>query len=569
MSNIELIKSKLDIVDVVSSYVKELKRAGTNFKCNCPFHQERTPSFTVNQDLQIYKCFGCGKAGDAINFIQEIERVEFPEALRIAAEKAGIKLENEFDGSKKENQERKRLIEANTLTAKYYHYILKTHKLGKLGQEYAIRKRKLNIQVIDKFLIGVAPKGKYNLKKFLLSKGFEEKELIKWGLLVERGKEKIDKFRDRLMQPIFNLKGEVVGFSGRYLGDMKEAPKYLNSPETIVYKKNEILYGLYQAKDSARKNNFLIIVEGNIDILSSHRVGIENIVAPLGTAFTPAQAKLVKRFADELYFCFDTDAAGTKALIRGLELAENLGLKHKVIDITGYQDADELIKKDEDLWNAKVKEAKETVDYLFYKLSLDLNLETAEGKRDFRNRIVPVLKLLKDEVLKSHYAKKSANILEVAESIVVGYLTGQPLKSELENEPENLGVAVDPRRSNLEFYLLRLIIHSKLKVKFPISYFTDSDLAQIFLNLMEYGAGSDFSDKLSDTQKILYQDLMLQDFSDKEIDFKTEIQKTFERLKDEYIKHELMKTKKLLSLNPDDQELLKRLVELTKQRKKK
>lgn len=566
MSNIELIKSKLDIVDVVSSYVKELKRAGTNYKANCPFHQEKSPSFTVNQDLQIYKCFGCGKAGDAINFIQEIEKVDFPEALRISAEKAGITLENDSSFQNKDTSERKRIIEANTLAAKYYNYILKTHKLGKKGLEYAIQKRKINIQIIDKFLIGVAPQGKFNLKNFLTSKGFTEKDLIKWGLLVERGKENIDKFRDRLMQPIFNLRGEVIGFSGRYLGQMKEAPKYLNSPETPVYKKNEILYGLYHSKESARKSNFLIIVEGNIDILSSHRVGVENIVAPLGTAFTPMQAKLIKRFADEVYFCFDTDAAGTKALIRGLELAENLQLKHKVIDITGFQDADELIKSDESLWKSKVENARDTIDYLFFKMSVDLDLESAAGKRDFRNRIIPILKLVKDEVLKSHYVKKASGILEISESTIATYLTNSSVKEESPAEETHVE---NSTKSNLEFYLLRLLVHSQLKVKFPSVYFTDSDFIKIFTLITEQLSSDEILKKLSDPQKKIFEELSLADFNGKELDFKKEIQKTFDRIKDEYIKHELMKTKKLLSINPEDENLLNRLTELSKQRKKK
>lgn len=566
MSNIELVKSKLDIVDVVASYVKELKKAGTNFKANCPFHQEKSPSFTVNQDLQIYKCFGCGKAGDAINFIQEIEKVDFPEALRIAAEKAGVELENTSSDSKKDTTERKKIIEANTLTAKYYNYILKTHSLGKKGLEYAINKRKLNIKIIDKFLIGVAPQSKYNLKKFLISKGFNDKDLLKWGLLVERGSELIDKFRDRLMQPIYNLKGEIIGFSGRYLGTMKEAPKYLNSPETIVYKKNEILYGLYHARDSARKSNFLIIVEGNIDILSSHRVEVENIVAPLGTAFTQMQANLVKRFADEIYFCFDTDLAGTKALIRGLELAENIGIKHKVVDITGFQDADELIKSDESLWKVKISEAKDTVDYLFFKLSQDLDLESANGKRDFRNRIVPILKLLKDAVLRSHYLKKSAGILEISENTMESYLVkGSTRELEIAEEKR----IATPQSSGLEFYLVRLIFHSKLKVKFPATYFTDDDLSKIFELIIKGLSSDEINSNLSESQQKTFQDLSLNDFGDKDVDFKKEIQNTFLRLKDAYVKHELMKTKKLLSINPDDDNLMNRMSELSKQLKKK
>lgn len=496
MADIEEIKSKLDIVDVIASYVPELKKAGANYKACCPFHLEKSPSFTVNPSLQIFKCFGCGKAGDVIKFIEEIERVEFAEALKISAEKAGVELSNNISpANQKEKKDKENLLRANSLTAKFYNFILLQHKSGKKGLEYATKKRLIDIERIKEFVVGYAPAQPTNLKNFLISKGFLESDLLKWGLLVERNGKTIDKFRDRLIQPIFNLKGEVVAFSGRYLGSAKEAPKYLNSPETPVYKKNEMLYGLYQAKDYLKENNFLIIVEGNIDILSSHRVGIGNIIAPLGTAFTNNQAKLIKRFSEYVYFCFDTDTAGRKALIRGLGIAEEIELKHKVIDITGFQDADDLIKADPNLWLEKIKEAQQTMDYLINIFTRDQDMGSAEGKTNFEYNILPCLALLKDEVLFNHYRKAIASILEVSEEYIDNKARKGQLKPSKSLQLEESTtfttterkINIDSKEKLLLEYLIALDKFDTLSFE-PENFLTDvAQLYELFLQNTNVG----------------------------------------------------------------------------------
>lgn len=496
MADIEEIKSKLDIVDVIASYVPDLKKAGANYKACCPFHSEKTPSFTVNPSLQIFKCFGCGKAGDVIEFIKEVEHSDFAEALQVAAEKAGVELTTKQSAqSTKEKKEREQLLQANLLTAKFYNYIIMQHTSGKKGLEYATKKRLIDMQRIKDFMVGYAPNQTHNLKAFLTSKGFSVKDLVKWGLLVERGNDTIDKFRDRLVQPIFNLKGEVVGFSGRYIGSIKEAPKYLNSPETPVYKKNEMLYGLYQAKEFLKDNNFLILVEGNIDILSSHRLGVGNIVAPLGTAFTPNQAKLIKRFADTVYFCFDTDEAGLKALIRGIGIVEDIELKHKVIDITGYQDADELIKQNPEEWKVRVGNAKQSMDYLIEVFMRDLDMGSAEGKSTFEYRILPCLTLIKDEVLFNHYRKMIASILEVSEEFINTKVEKSRVGGHapnLEEKQETIEVKEEPANIDKhEQYFLELIIALDriAELNFGEENFF-SDIKFIFENLKNHSTQS-------------------------------------------------------------------------------
>lgn len=574
MSDIETVKSKLDIVEVIGSYVPDLKRAGANYKAPCPFHQEKTPSFTVNPSLQIFKCFGCGKAGDVISFIQEVERLEFPEALRLAADKAGVTLENTISSKdNKAEEEKKKIIEANTLAAKFYNYILKTHKSGKPGRDYA-QKRMIDAQRIDDFLIGFAPNSQNNLKKFLTAKGFNEKDLIKWGLLVPRDKGSVDKFRNRLLQPIFNLKGEIVGFSGRYIGTSKMAPKYLNSPETPVYKKNEILYGIYHAKEAIRRANYTVIVEGNIDILSSHRMGVSNIVAPLGTAFTINQAKLIKRFCDEIYFSFDTDEAGTKALVRGLELVESIELGHRVIDLTGYQDADELIVKNPEEWEKRIKESKNTIEYLIKKLSTGLDLDTLDGKTAFSRKIFPVIKVIKNEVELSFALKEISGILEITEDALLSELksnrTNLLKRPEAEGQQELKQVKVKAPTTaaqKIEKYFLTLLIQTDSLSQFKDldeSYFQDDRYKKIFSEFKKAGTEADLgqiAELLDEESRHNLEDILMFDTTEiKYLD--KEIQDVYSRFQKRSVKSEILKLKRALNQDPENDELLGKLNQL-------
>jgi len=569
MTDLELVKSKLDIVDVISVYVPNVQRAGSNFRANCPFHSEKTPSFMINPTLQIFKCFGCGKAGDAVKFIQEIERVEFPEALRIAAEKAGVQLTGNFSPKdSKLEEEKKRILSANQLTAKFYNYILKTHQLGLPGREYS-QKRKLDGKRIDDFLIGYAPKSYSILKNFLLSKGFTEQELVKFGLLVDRNGKIIDKFRHRLMQPIFSVQGDVIGFSGRYIGVSKFDPKYLNSPETPVYKKQDILYGLFQAKETMRKENFVIMVEGNIDILSSHRMEISNIVAPLGTAFTANQAKLVKRFCETIYFCFDTDEAGTKALIRGIELAESAGLKHKVVNITGFQDADELICKGSDpkAWEEAVKNASDSVEYLIKKFAENLDLGTANGKAQFRDKILPVISSIKDDITLAHYSKEVAMMLEVETKTVLKHIEHKDFKKE--DQLQTKVPAKIPKKNQFELYFLAFLVnfldHSILK-DIPEEIFSNEAYKQIFKILKDskedYDIGQ-IADSLQESLKSQFEEIILFDLpqGDKA---KEEFQKIYFSIMRTYYLMQLKKLKMDMAKDEESDNLLADLDKTTK-----
>ncbi len=416
---VEFIKSNLDIVHVILRYIPNLKKAGSGWVGLCPFHKEKTPSFHVNQKDQYYKCFGCGAAGDVISFIQNIEKVNFKEALLIAADIANVKLTSiKYDDNK---EIKKRLIEANLVTAKFYNYILNAHKLGEKGRQYAL-KRGLNGEIISKFLLGYAPNTNNSLKHFLLAKGFTEQELVDFGLLINRNGKFKDKFRDRLIQPIFSIKGDVIGFSGRYIGENKNAPKYLNSPETLVYKKNETLYSMYHAIEFIKLAGEVILVEGNIDVLSSHRVGIGNIVASLGTSFTEQQAKLIKRYTNKILICFDTDLAGIKAVIRAIGICERVDLTYRVINLGKYQDADEFINNSKDPrneWLLLIKNNEDAVSYLLDRFKLGLNLSSIDQKSKYKELAYDVLKLIKNDVALFHYCRNLSLELEVPEQVII------------------------------------------------------------------------------------------------------------------------------------------------------
>lgn len=419
-SQIDEIKEKLDIVNVAESYLSSMKRSGANYFALCPFHNEKTPSFSINQDLQLFKCFGCGESGDVIAFIQKLEGLDFPQTLERAATMAGVTLKDKplSPRQEKARKEKEQILKANELAMKYFNYMLLEHKVGQKAREYC-KNRKINKESINKYQIGYAPDGYEYLKGFLKKKGFSEGELVKWGLLVKKKGRVYDKFRDRLMFPIFDHQGNVVGFSGRQLEKSEYGPKYLNSPETPVYKKKETLYGLHQARDEIRRKRFAILVEGNVDILSSFRVGVKNIVCPLGTALTQEQAKLLKRYADKVYLALDTDEAGEKALIRAMEIFQNVGLETLAIDLGKYQDSDELIMNEPEKWGELVSSPIHVVELLLRRFANKYDLSKPSDKSKFVRDIAPFIRALEDEVEKQAYISRVARDIDLDQATVL------------------------------------------------------------------------------------------------------------------------------------------------------
>lgn len=545
MSNrdqIEAIKESLDIVSVIQGYVPDLKKSGRNYFGRCPFHKEKTPSFSVNPELRLFKCFGCQEGGDVIKFLEKIEGLDFPKALELAAQKAGIILKKTYSPEDDELKKQKdRLLEANLLTAKYYNYLLLEHKIGLPGKEYA-KRRKLNEKELKEFLIGYAPIGYENLKNFLLKRGFNLSELVSWGLLVSKNGRVYDKFRGRLMFSIFDHQGDIVGFSGRLISDESMGPKYLNSPETLVYKKSKILYGLFQAKDSIRKNGFVVLVEGNVDILSSHGAGVPNIVAPLGTALTIDQVKLMKRYADSIYFALDTDSAGQKALEKDLPLLEEQGIKAYILDLGDYKDVDELIVKGGD-WEKVLEKPNEVVPYFITSLKNKYDLDKAFERSEYIRKILGFISKTADPLLKNDYLQRLQDSAGIDMSVLRNELVKMDKNDKGTGKEQGEIIKEKQEKYVLTKYLLALIMEHKQykqqikKELLGYDYWVDKRYGSVYKAIWEANLASTFN---LDEQELFEEvSLMIVPVIEDEEKFIRELRQVLQRIKKEKIKEEL------------------------------
>lgn len=401
----EEIKSRLAVEDVVGQYV-ELKRAGRTLKGHSPWGVDKTPSFMVSPEKGIWHDFSANKGGDIFSFIMEVEGVSFREALEKLAAMAGVELTKYEGGDKKVAQKKARAKEALALACKYYQICLsRSRKVC----EYVFYKRNLNRATVEEFKIGYAPAGGKVLVEVLKKKGFTKEELEAAGLLNQYGG---DMFRDRMTVPFFDTMGNVIGFTARILD--KGEPKYLNTPETLLFNKSRFVFGLYQAKEAIRRNNFVVIVEGNMDVISSHQVGVKEAVATSGTAMTEQHLKILANLTSDIRLAYDGDAAGIKATERAIMMAGDLGIDLTVIsDYHGAKDPDELIQKDPELWKQAVNERMPAVEWLLKKYEENLDLRTATGKRKYSDVALRLIGYLKDEVERASYEEKVAEKLGV------------------------------------------------------------------------------------------------------------------------------------------------------------
>ncbi len=410
----EEIKSRLSTDQVVREYVK-LTQAGQNWKGLCPFHNEKTPSFVVSPDRNIWHCFGCGEGGDIFTFVMKMEGVEFAEALKILAKKAGIELRPQ---NKKEASYKNRLLDINDLVKKFYVHQLFSSDQGEIARKY-LKERKVAQESIESFELGYSLDSWDSILNFLKEKGYKEKEMLDAGLLVEKsgGSGYYDRFRNRLMFPINNIHGQTVGFSARSL-NKEENAKYINSPQTQIYNKSEILYGLDKAKTETRKRNYCVLVEGQMDLISAHSVGSVNAVATSGTALTKEQVNILKRYTDNLMFAFDSDQAGQNAIKRGIDIALRSSMNIKVILIPGDKDPDDCIKENKEDWFNALKNAKSIMDYYFDETLGKVDVTKVEGKKQASKILLPVINNIADLVEQDHYIKKLAQNLNVGEEVL-------------------------------------------------------------------------------------------------------------------------------------------------------
>ena len=448
-STIEQIKSRLNIADVVQSYIK-LQKAGANFKANCPFHNEKTPSFFVSPARQSWHCFGCSRGGDMFSFVMEIEGIDFSESLKILADRAGVEIEK-ID--KNRQNERLRLLQLIDESVKFYEA-----EMRKNGEVIAyLKKRGMKGETAKSFGIGYAPAGWRNLYDYLKDKGYSDSEMEKAGMTVKSAKAQAgyyDRFRSRIMFPILNVSGQAVGFSGRIFGEegTDSGGKYINSPQTVLYDKSAILYAFDKAKNEIRKKDACVIVEGQMDAVMSHQAGAANAVAVSGTALTAEHLKLIKRLTEKIIMAFDKDEAGARASSKGIDMALAEGFEVKIaVSPSGKDPADAVLDNPES-WLKAVSEAKNVIE--FY-------LELFDERKDIERKILPYIAVLPSEMEKAGWVKKVAEKLKIKEDAV-----WEELKK-IKSVPKQLGSSASkldleaelpsPKQTRLDFMRNKLM----------------------------------------------------------------------------------------------------------------
>lgn len=499
-SPIETIKERLDIVKVISEYV-QLKKVGANYRALCPFHSEKDPSFYVSPARQIFKCFGCQKSGDIFAFIMAIEGVEFPEALEILARKAGVELRRE---SPQKITERQRLYEICELSTKFFETQLHKTKIGREAKKYLLE-RQISEKSIKDWRLGYAPDTWQGLSNFLVGRGYKREEIVKAGLAVPSNKsnkfESYDRFRGRIMFPIFNISDIVIGFGGRVFdpkGEKKEnVAKYINTPNTLIYDKSRVLYGINKAKTNIIKEDSVIIVEGYTDVIMSHQSGICNTISVSGTSLTPMQLKILSRYSRNIILCFDMDLAGEEATRRSIFLAQKMGFFIKIVKLPNGKDPADLISQDATKWQKRISGAKDIVDFYLQKTLKEYDSEKPEDRRKIIQIVLPIIAQIPSDIEKDFWIKKLAQGLNTDEEIIWEEIKKQEKIGEKEKEIEVGEKTEEPiipcpsRQELLEEELLMLLWQFPEKVKgLPLLKFSFSKNQELF-NFLKKGEEKD------------------------------------------------------------------------------
>jgi len=472
-SPIEEIKDRLDLVEVIRGYIK-LQKAGANYRALCPFHNEKKPSFFVSPSRQIWHCFGaCSEGGDIFKFIMKIEGVEFGDALRILAQKAGVELKRQ---DPKLKTERQRLYEILELSCRFFEKQLEASPTGREAKEYLL-KRGVKEETIKKWRLGYAPDAWQGLSDFLVSRGYKREEIERAGLALKSEKtgNYFDRFRARITFPIFDLSSQIIGFGGRVFKN-EDTAKYINSPNTLLYDKSRILYGLNKAGVSIRKKDFCVLVEGYMDVILAHQTGFENVVATSGTALTQRQLSILKRYSENLLTAFDMDLAGDSATKRGIDLAQSHGFNIKVITMPEEKDPADVISENPKTWQNLLQEATTIHDFYFNNALAQFDKDTLEGKKGISRILLPVIKRIPNKIEQSHWVKNLADVLQAREEDVLAELSKIKIDDFSKQTFEQ--IIVSPPKSRKELLEERLIM---LMIKFPekLSLIKEEDF-QIF-----------------------------------------------------------------------------------------
>ncbi|HCM82819.1 TPA: DNA primase [Patescibacteria group bacterium] len=578
MSDVDEVKSRLNIVDIAGERVT-LKKAGRNFKGLCPFHKEKTPSFMVSPERQTFHCFGCGKGGSVIDFVMEYEHIDFLEALEQLAGRAGVTLTKRI-GDSPEQKLKEKLYEVNALSGEFYQYMLTSHRLGEKALSY-LKNRGISGKSIKTFGLGYSPNSWDALSLFLKKKKFDERILATAGLTVQGNRGFYDRFRGRVMFTLRDHRGNVVGFSGRVLDPTIKEAKYINTSETPVYSKSNVLYGLDVTKSAIAKAGEAIVMEGELDLISSFQEGVSNIVAIKGSALTEGHVRILRRFAKTLVFCLDSDMAGDAASRRGVDIAEREGFEIKAILIPSGKDPDEAVREDPVGFKKAVNSAIPIYDFFLTSIQKRFDLATAFGKKKASEELLPILFRMTNAIVRGHYVKKLAQLIGVSEEYVDEEMRKVKLPLGTEQDTKEKETAeVLTRQEKIELYTLALLLQGKskelwtdLEQAVPISDFSYPPVKRILQELQTYLAKTrDFS--ISAFVKTLPSELVsvcdqaylwdVSDSTDTEAKYQEEWKKTVRELKRAIIR------KKIADLNQelhavDDPTLQERLSELTKE----
>ncbi len=568
MDQIAQVREKIDIVVLIADYIP-LKKMGSNFKANCPFHSEKTPSFVVSPQRQIWHCFGCQKGGDCYTFLIEYEHLEFAEALRILAKKVGVSLEG-FRYSTETLSKKEHLYALNHLASEFYHYILVNHAAGESARQYLVEKRHVTLALMKTFILGYAPSSGNSLANYLLKKKkYKKEDVLESGLVIDRRGQLIDFFINRIMFPLSDHRGNIVGFSGRLLDNAAQSgPKYINTKDTLVYHKGELFFALDKAKDSIKKTGKVIIMEGEFDVISAYKNGITNTVAIKGTALTAYQVNLIARFAQKVSLCLDKDSAGQEALKRSLLLLEKKGLTTTVVDTQDAKDPDEALAHDAIAFKKAVEHDIGIYDYILNQLMKKYDSTSAEGKKKVSDELLPLLVNIDNEIIKEHYLKKLSLQLDTSyESIMrqVEKLTKKDLQTALVTQTKKK----KSRREVLEEYLVSLILQHKdiknmlnIVTLFQKEYIFEVSayqrLLEYLFTYMEEKTQFDpntFAQLLPTELLQVYDSSLLRpgiDLSDQE--YKKEFQKSMQELKTLHIREQIKKLSERIQLKEKNSE---------------
>ena len=501
MSVITEVKQRLDILELVSEYVT-LQKAGRNFKALCPFHSEKHPSFFVFPAQQSWHCFGaCGTGGDIFSFIMKKEGVDFGQALRLLAQRVGVTFSPREAASKVEDEKKERLFKINEAATEYYHHLLLSTKVGEAARNYLAR-RKVMPETIKDFRLGFSPDAWETIKNYLLGKGYTEKELVEVGLIIEKEEGgSYDRFRNRLMFPICDIQGRVTGFGARVLDD--SLPKYINSPQTSIFDKSSILYGLDRAKSAVRKRNLVIIVEGYTDVVTAHQHGWQNVVGSMGTSLTEKQVEGIRRLTNNITLALDADLAGEEATLRGKAILAYSNAEANVILLPPGKDPDEVIREDPALWQKLVEQAMPILDFAFQSVVSKVDINKAKDKSLAVQKLLPSIYEIKDPVQQSHYLKKLARELKIEESAIKAALWESKAgrkRPQLSKPTEQSRLARQLVSSRIEEHCLALLLQfpelRPLARELSPEHFESTENREVFVKWQHSSDISDLESKL-------------------------------------------------------------------------